>query len=170
MSLWRGVGLLHHRACLVIRSSLCQWLFMHSNWAFHGIKVIDDIKLFLFIHIIGSPMTNRSCMKYHYPLRLLEPRFTVYKSSHFCWNSFHILIYGYINVWRSGICLNPSPLTLKGREFRIQNKTTFTGKGGSSVYGTKPPKRRKIIIILSSLAYITPIRLLFCISTGERES
>ena len=29
-------------------------------------------------------------------------------------------------------------LTLKEREFRIRNKTTYTGKGGSSLYETKP--------------------------------
>ena len=34
-------------------------------------------------------------------------------------------------------------LTLKGREFRIRNKTTYTGKGGSSVYGTKPQNEGK---------------------------
>ena len=59
-------------------------------------------------------------------------------------------------------------------------------KGGSSVYGTKPltwpragvpyteqsPKTKGnyVIMILSSLAYIRPIRLSFCISAGERES
>ena len=32
-------------------------------------------------------------------------------------------------------------LTLKRREFRIWNKTNYTGNGGSSVYGT--PKRRR---------------------------
>ena len=36
-------------------------------------------------------------------------------------------------------------LTLKGREFRIRNKTTYTGNGGSSVCGTKPKRRRKIM-------------------------
>ena len=43
------------------------------------------------------------------------------------------------------------------REFRIQNKA---------------PKQKEndVIMILSSLAYITPIRLSFCISTDERES
>ena len=45
------------------------------------------------------------------------------------------------------------------------------GKVGSSVYGTKPQnKENDVIMILSSLAYITPIRLSFCISTDERES
>ena len=44
-------------------------------------------------------------------------------------------------------------------------------KGGSSVYKTKPKtKENDVIMILSSLAYITPVRLLFCKSTGERES
>ena len=42
-------------------------------------------------------------------------------------------------------------------------------KGGSSIYGTKPQNKGKLMI-LSSLAYITLIRLSFCISTGERES
>ena len=42
-------------------------------------------------------------------------------------------------------------LILKGQEFRVQNKTTYTG------------------MILSSLAYITPITLPFCTSTGKRE-
>ena len=36
-------------------------------------------------------------------------------------------------------------LTLKGWEFRIRNKTTYTGNGGSSVYGTKPKRRRKMM-------------------------
>ena len=31
-------------------------------------------------------------------------------------------------------------------------------------------KENDVVMILSSLAYITPIRLSFCISTGERES
>ena len=31
-------------------------------------------------------------------------------------------------------------------------------------------KENDVIMILSSLAFITPIRLSFCISTGERES
>ena len=62
-------------------------------------------------------------------------------------------------------------LTLKGQEFRIRNKTIYTGKGGSSVCGTKPKtKENDVIMILFSRAYITLIRLSFCISTGERES
>ena len=63
---------------------------------------------------------------------------------------------------------------------------TLTLKGRSSVYGTKPltratagdpyteqsPKTKEndVKILLCSLAYITRIRLSFCISTGERES
>ena len=31
-------------------------------------------------------------------------------------------------------------------------------------------KENDVIMILSSLAYITPIRLSFCVNTGERES
>ena len=62
---------------------------------------------------------------------------------------------------------------------------SLTLKGGSSVYGTKPltraragipyreqsPKTKEndVIMILSSLAYITLIRLLFCMSAGKRE-
>ena len=42
------------------------------------------------------------------------------------------------------------------REFRIRNNTQKTMENG-------------VKMILSSLAYITQIRLLFCISTGERE-
>ena len=54
------------------------------------------------------------------------------------------------------------------------------------MYGTKPltraavgvpyteqsPKTKEndVLMILSSLAYITPVRLSFCISTSERES
>ena len=34
-------------------------------------------------------------------------------------------------------------LTLKGREFCIRNKTTYMGKGESSVYGTKPRNKGK---------------------------
>ena len=34
-------------------------------------------------------------------------------------------------------------LTLKGREFHIRNKTTHTGNGRSSVYGTKPKNEGK---------------------------
>ena len=34
-------------------------------------------------------------------------------------------------------------LTLKGREFRIRNKTTYTGNSGSSIYGTKPKNEGK---------------------------
>ena len=34
-------------------------------------------------------------------------------------------------------------LTLKGWEFRIRNKTTYTGKGGSSVHRTKPQNEGK---------------------------
>ena len=64
-----------------------------------------------------------------------------------------------------------SILTLKGWEFSIRNKTTYMGKGGSSLYGTKPQtKENYVIMILSSLAYVTPIRLSFCISAGERKS
>ena len=60
------------------------------------------------------------------------------------------------------------------------------GKGKNSVYRAKPltwaragvlytkqnPKTKEnyVIMILSALAYITPLRLSFCISTGERES
>ena len=36
-----------------------------------------------------------------------------------------------------------SSLTLKGREFHIRNKTTYTGKGRSSVYGTNPQNEGK---------------------------
>ena len=59
-------------------------------------------------------------------------------------------------------------------------------EGGNSAYGTKPltraragisyseqsPKTKEndVIMILSSPAYITPIRLSLCISAGERES
>ena len=39
----------------------------------------------------------------------------------------------------------PYSLTLKWREFRIWNKTTYTANGGSSVYGTTPKKQRKIM-------------------------
>ena len=62
----------------------------------------------------------------------------------------------------------------------------LTLKRRSSVYGAKPltramagvpyreqsPKKKEndVKIVLSSLAYITPIRLSFCISTDERES
>ena len=61
-----------------------------------------------------------------------------------------------------------SDLTLRGREFCKRNKTTYTGKGGSSVYGTKPQNERKLCKNdFSSLAYMTPIRLSFCISAGE---
>ena len=42
------------------------------------------------------------------------------------------------------------------REFHIRNNDQKT-------------KENDVRIILSSLAYITPIRLSFCISTGERE-
>ena len=38
------------------------------------------------------------------------------------------------------ICLD---LTLKQREFHIQNKTTYMGNGGSSVYGTTPKKKKE---------------------------
>ena len=54
--------------------------------------------------------------------------------------------------------MEQSHLHGQSREFRIRNKA---------------PKRRKmmyrtVIIILSSLAYITPIRLSFCISTTKQ--
>ena len=45
----------------------------------------------------------------------------------------------------------------QGREFCIWNKAPKT-------------KENDVIMILSSLAYITPIRLSFCISTGKRDS
>ena len=54
---------------------------------------------------------------------------------------------------RSGIALF---LTLKRREFRIRNNTQKT-------------KEKVAKMILLSLAYITLLRLSFCISTGERE-
>ena len=31
-------------------------------------------------------------------------------------------------------------LTLKRQEFRMRNKTTYTGNGGSSLYGTMPKR------------------------------
>ena len=43
------------------------------------------------------------------------------------------------------------------REFRIRNNSQKT-------------KENDVKMILSSLAYITPIRLLFCMSAGEREN
>ena len=54
-------------------------------------------------------------------------------------------------------------LTLKQQEFRIWNKTTYTGNGGSSVYGTTPKKRRKndVKTILFILAYLTSMKLHF---------
>ena len=69
---------------------------------------------------------------------------------------------------------------------RLSRKWIFYPPGdGSSVYGTKPhtqaragipyreqsPKTKEndVIMILSSRAYITPIRLSFCKSTGEME-
>ena len=55
-------------------------------------------------------------------------------------------------------------LTLKGREFRIQNKTTYRTRARSGVpYTEQSPKMKEndVIMILSSLAYITLIRLLF---------
>ena len=42
------------------------------------------------------------------------------------------------------------------REFRIRNNAQKT-------------KENDVKMILSSLAYTTPIRLLFCMSTGQRE-
>ena len=36
-------------------------------------------------------------------------------------------------------------LTLKRQEFRIWDKTTYTGNGGSSVYGTTPKRWRKMM-------------------------
>ena len=62
-------------------------------------------------------------------------------------------------------------LTLKGQEFHIWNKTTCMGKG-EVPYTEQSPKTKEndVKMILSSLAYIIPIRLSFYISTGERES
>ena len=54
-------------------------------------------------------------------------------------------------------------LTLEGREYHIWNKTTYSGNAQKT-------KENYVKLILPSLAYITLIRLSFCISTGERES
>ena len=56
---------------------------------------------------------------------------------------------------RSSILVLPSYLTVKRWEFRIRNNA-------------QKMKEDDVKIILSSLAYITLIRLLFCMSTGER--
>ena len=39
-------------------------------------------------------------------------------------------------------------LTFKGWEFRIENKATYTGKGGSSVYGMKPQNEVKLFYLV----------------------
>ena len=72
----------------------------------------------------------------------------------------------------------------KNREWKRVPKVGSSGK--ETIYGTKPltramsgvpyaeqsqkTKENDVIMILSSLAYIIPIRLLLCISTDERES
>ena len=50
-----------------------------------------------------------------------------------------------------------------------QNHLLYMGNGGSSVYRITPEKENDVKTILFSLAYLTPIKLPFCMSTGERE-
>ena len=65
--------------------------------------------------------------------------------------------------------LHISVLSLKGWEFLIRNKPLTRARSGVP-YTEQSPKTKEndVIMILSSLAYITPIRLLFCISTMRR--
>ena len=46
---------------------------------------------------------------------------------------------------RDSVTLTFKRLTFKWWEFRIRNKTTYMGKGGSSVYGTTPKRQRKMM-------------------------
>ena len=62
-----------------------------------------------------------------------------------------------INLQRAGVpYAEQNHLRGQRREFRIRNNAQKT-------------KENDVKIILSSLAYITPIRLPFCMSTGDRE-
>ena len=64
-----------------------------------------------------------------------------------------------VNPKMAGISVyGTKPLSLRGQrwEFRIRNNA-------------QKMKENYVKMILSNLAYITPIRLSFCISTGERE-
>ena len=65
---------------------------------------------------------------------------------------------------------NGSLINRKWREFHMRNKTTYRGNSRSSIYGTtRKKKENDLKMILFSLAHLTPIKLPFCMSTGERE-
>ena len=102
----------------------------------------EDFELFFHIGVkkLGNQVINEIFRQITIPFTLpldvsVRPMDTKWLNKDF--NFF--LSKGNLSESRGG----PLNLTLKGREFSIRNKTTYTGKGGSSVCGTKPQNEGK---------------------------